>query len=201
VRIDTPVGAHPDEIVRALVGLVAPLPPHDRIAVGFPGMVRQGIVLTAPNLGHAAWTGYPLALELERNLHQPVRMANDADVAGLAAIAGKGLEMVITLGTGFGTSLYQDGQLCPHLEISQMPFRKGESFDDQLGEHARDAIGNRKWKKRVWRAVELLRTLTAFDHLYIGGGNAARLRGLELPPAVSLVDNTAGLSGGAALWK
>lgn len=200
VRIDTPVGAAPDAIVALLAEMVRDLPDHERVAVGFPGMVRNGVVRTAPNLGHEAWTGYDLAGALAAALQKPVRVANDADVQGLAVIAGKGVEMVITLGTGFGTALYHDGRLCPHLEISQQPFRQGETYDEQLGNAARKAIGNRKWRKRVWKAIANLRVLTHFDRLYVGGGNARRLEG-ELPADVALVDNSAGLSGGARLWQ
>src|SRR5438093_1009480 len=50
-RIDTPVGAPPKEIVQALVQLVQALGSYDRVSVGFPGVVRDGRVLTAPNLG------------------------------------------------------------------------------------------------------------------------------------------------------
>ncbi|MBL8733516.1 MAG: ROK family protein [Planctomycetes bacterium] len=200
VRIDTPVGAPPEMIVALLAGLVRELPAYQRVAVGFPGMVRNGFVLTAPNLGHAGWHGFDLAGALQNELHHPVRVANDADVQGLAVIAGRGLEMVITLGTGFGTGLYQDGRLCPHLEISHQPFRKGETYDQQLGNAARKRIGNAKWEKRVWKAIANLRTLTHFDRLYLGGGNARRIT-RELPPEISIVDNLAGLSGGARLWQ
>lgn len=200
VRIDTPVGATPDAIVALLAELVRDLPDHERVAVGFPGMVRSGVVRTAPNLGNDAWAGYDLAQALTDALRKPVRVANDADVQGLAVIAGRGVEMVVTLGTGFGTALYHDGRLCPHLEISQQPFRQGESYDQQLGNAARKEVGNRKWRKRVWKAVANLRVLTHFDRLYIGGGNARRLEG-ELPEDVALVDNSAGLSGGARLWQ
>jgi polyphosphate glucokinase len=199
VRIDTPVGAAPDAIVALLAELVRDLPDHERVAVGFPGMVRDGVVRTAPNLGNDAWSGYDLAKALADALHKPVRVANDADVQGLAVIAGRGVEMVVTLGTGFGTALYHDGCLCPHLEISQQPFRKGENYDEQLGNAARKEVGNRKWRKRVWKAIANLRALTHFDRLYVGGGNARRLEG-ELPADVTLVDNSAGLSGGARLW-
>ena len=58
-----------------------------------------------------------------------------------------------TLGTGFGTALYHDGRLCPHLEISQQPFQKGETYDERLGNAARKQVGNRKWKKRVFAAL------------------------------------------------
>ena len=199
-RVDTPVGSHPDEFVQAIAALVQPLPPSELVAVGFPGMVRDGVVRTAPNLGHEAWHGFALAPALERVLHRPVRLANDADVQGLAVITRAGLEMVITLGTGFGTSLYQDGRLCPHLEIAHLPFRKGETYDEQLGDAARKRIGNKKWRKRVLAAIEHLRTLTLFDRLFVGGGNARRLRG-QLPIDVTCVDNSAGISGGAFLWR
>ena len=200
VRIDTPVGSPPDAIVALLVELVRDLPPYDRISVGFPGMVRHGVVRTAPNLGHAGWHGYALADALQQELGRPVRLANDADVQGYAVIRGKGIEMVITLGTGFGTALYDDGRLCPHLEISQQPFRKGETYDERLGNAARKRVGNEKWQKRVLRAIDNLRALVHFDHLYIGGGNAKKLTG-ELPEDVSVVDNLAGLAGGAGLWR
>lgn len=200
VRIDTPVGSPPDAIVALLAELVRDLPEHGRVAVGFPGMVRDGIVRTAPNLGHEGWQGYHLAAALEDALHCPVRVANDADVQGLAVIRGEGLEMVVTLGTGFGTGLYENGRLCPHLEISQQPFRKGETYDQQLGNAARKAVGAKKWQKRVLRAIERLRGLVHFDHLYIGGGNAAKLD-CKLPADVTIVDNQAGLSGGAFLWR
>jgi len=200
VRVDTPVGAPPDAFVDAIAALVRGLPETTRAAVGFPGMVRGGVVLTAPNLGHDGWRGFDLARALGERLGMPTRVANDADVQGLAVIDGRGLEMVLTLGTGFGTGLYQDGRLCPHLEISQQPFRRGQTYDEQLGNAARKEIGNKHWRKRVLMAIDNMRTLTHFDRLYVGGGNAKKLDG-PLPDDVVIVDNRAGLVGGAALWR
>lgn len=200
VRIDTPVGSPPEAIVALLVELVRELPTYDRVAVGFPGMVRDGVVRTAPNLGHDGWSGFPLAQALEDQLRRPVRLANDADVHGFAVIQGRGLELVVTLGTGFGTALYEDGRLCPHLELSHHPFRKGETYDEQLGDAARRRIGNKKWQKRVLKAIAQLRELMHFDRVYLGGGNAKKLTG-ELPADASIVDNSAGLSGGIGLFR
>jgi polyphosphate glucokinase len=199
-RVDTPVGRPPKEIIQALVRLVAPLGPYDRVSVGFPGVVRQGRIVTAPNLDHEGWSDFDLAGALARALGKPVRVANDADVQGLAVIGGKGVEMVITLGTGFGTGLYLDGRLAPHLELSHHPFRKGETYEEQLGNAARKRIGNRKWNRRVKRAIRNLRSLTNFDRLYIGGGNARKID-FALDPDVTVVDNNAGLRGGAVLWR
>jgi len=200
VRIDTPTGAPPEAVVALLAELVRDLPDYGRVGVGFPGMVRDGVVRTAPNLGHAGWRGFPLAAALQEALGQPVRIANDADVQGLAVITGKGLEMVVTLGTGFGTGLYDHGRLCPHLEISHQPFRKGETYDQQLGDAARRQVGTRKWQKRVVRAIDNLRNLVGFDRLFVGGGNSKKLTG-DLPDDVTLVDNSAGIRGAVHLWR
>ena len=200
VRTDTPVGAAPDAVVTLLARLVADLPAATHVAVGFPGMVRDGVVRTAPNLQNDGWTDFPLARALQHALGRPVRVANDADVQGLGVVRGKGIEMVITLGTGFGTGLYEDGRVCPHLEISHQPFRKGETYDQQLGNAARKAVGHAKWQKRVLRAIDNLRALVHFDHLYIGGGNGKKLD-CDLPADVTVVDNQAGLAGGVHLWR
>lgn len=199
VRVVTPTGAPPETVVALLADLVRDLPPFDRVGVGFPGRVRDGVVRTAPNLGHDGWRGFDLAAALQTTFGKPVRVANDADVQGLAVIEGRGVELVITLGTGFGTGLYEDGRLCPHLEISHQPFRHGETYDEQLGARALAAVGKRKWRRRVHRSIDNLRDLVGFDRLYVGGGNAKRL-GDDLPDDVTVVDNRAGLLGAVRLF-
>jgi polyphosphate glucokinase len=200
VRVETPVGQPPAVIVDTLVTLIASLPPFDRVSVGFPGVVREGRVVTAPNLGHAGWRGFDLARALTGRLGKPTRIANDADMQGLAVIKGTGVELVITLGTGFGTALYLDGRLAPHLELAHHPFRKGETYEEQLGNEARQRAGNKKWSKRLRRAIDNLRALVHFDHLYIGGGNARKVR-LTPEPDTTIVSNEAGIRGGIALWR
>ena len=89
----------------------------DRVSVGFPGVVRRGVAETAPNL-HPAWIGVDLDRLLTKELGKPVRAANDADVQGLGAVKGEGVELVITLGTGFGSSLFVDGRLVPNMQLA-----------------------------------------------------------------------------------
>jgi polyphosphate glucokinase len=199
VRVTTPVGSPPDGIVAAIVDLVGPLPAFERASVGFPGVVRDGIVRTAPNLDHDGWQGFDLAGALTTRLGKPTRVLNDADMQGLGAIKGSGLEMVITLGTGFGTGFYMDGRLLPHLEIAHLPFRKGDTFDEHLGNAARKRAGNKKWNKRVQKAIAALRALSSFDQLYIGGGNAEHIT-FKPDPDVTIVGNSAGIAGGVAAW-
>jgi len=200
LRVETPDPSTPRAVVAALRELVKPLPPFARVAVGFPGVVRNGRVVTAPNLGTEHWRGFDLARALGKLWQRPVRVVNDADMQALGAARGKGLEVMITLGTGLGFGIVHDGQLAAHLELSQIPFRHGETYDEQLGNEARKAVGNRKWNRRVERALANLRTLTNFDTLYVGGGNARHLD-LKLPDDVRLVANDCGLKGGAALWR
>ena len=200
VRVDTPVGRPPEDIVAALVKLVAPLQEFDRVSVGFPGAVRTGKVLTAPNLKHEGWQGFDLAAALETRLGKPTRVSNDADVQGLGVIAGKGVELVITLGTGFGTGLYLDGRIGPHLELAHQPLRKGETYEEQLGNAALKRVGKKKWNKRLRRAIKHLQALVTYDHLYIGGGNAKKVA-LDLDPNITIVSNEAGILGGIALWR
>jgi polyphosphate glucokinase len=203
VRVKTPHPSPPRALVRAVRALVRPLFGDGTVigvSVGFPGVVRGGRVLTAPNLGTEDWRGVDLAKALERAWKRPVRVVNDAELQGLGAVRGRGVEMVVTLGTGFGSAILVDGRLAPHLEISQHPFRRGETYDEQLGNAALERIGKRKWNRRVERALELLRMLVNFDALYLGGGNARYVR-FDLPPDVQRIANDCAMRGGAQLWK
>ena len=199
-RVETPHPCSPEELVESLVKLVAPLPTFDYVSVGFPGVVRNGKIITAPNLGTEELMGLDLAGALEQRLGKPVRVINDADMQGYGAIEGKGLEMVITLGTGFGSALFMDGVLAPHLEIAHLPFRKNKDYDQQIGDKARKKISKKKWNRRVKRAIDTLRALTHFDKLYIGGGNADEIK-FKLDPDVQIISNENGVRGGAWLWR
>src|SRR5947209_5290251 len=177
VRVETPKRLTPQKLVSLITGLVPSLPRFDRVSVGFPGVVRDGVVRTAPNLGTERFHGFNLARALERKLGKPVRVENDADVQGLAVVRGKGVEMVITLGTGFGSSIFVNGRLGPHLELAHHMFRKDKTYEDELGEAAREPDGDQTWQRHGREAIESLRNLTNFDHLYVGGGNSRLLNG------------------------
>jgi polyphosphate glucokinase len=198
-RVDTPHPATPSEVCPALVKLAQELGTFDRVSVGFPGVVRNGTVLTAPNLDTPSWRGFALGEQLSESLGAPVRLLNDAEVAGLGVITGQGVEVVITLGTGMGFALFQNGQVSPHLELSHHPVRKGRSYDQYLGDAALDEVGRKHWNKRVRRAVGYIAILTNFDVLSIGGGNARHIR-FDLPQGVRIVSNQAGITGGVKLW-
>ena len=120
VRIKTPKRRKPRDIVKALAALVAPLGDFDHVTIGFPGMVKNGKVVSAPHFGTEDWKGFDLAAAMRKTWKQPVKLLNDADVQGLAVIEGKGLELVCTLGTGFGTAWFRDGELMPHMDLAHL---------------------------------------------------------------------------------
>ncbi|WP_274389422.1 ROK family protein [Paraburkholderia tagetis] len=203
VRVETPHPCSPDLLVETLYKLVKPLveqysPAH--VSIGFPGFVRNNRVFTAPHLGMQGWSDVPLAQMLGERLGNPsVRMINDAEMQGFAAIEGNGLEFVLTLGTGAGTALFRDGELMPHLELAHHPVSKKRAYDEYIGEAARRKAGNQRWNQRIEKIIGILESLVHYDKLWIGGGNAARLT-FDLPPNVAIVPNERGLEGGARLW-
>ena len=198
-RVETPRPATPESVVAAIVKLVKPLRPFDRVSVGFPGVVVEGTTRTAPNLD-GGWKNFALAASLRRRLDRPVRVLNDAGVQGYGVIEGRGVEMVLTLGTGMGCALYVDGKYVPNLELAHHPFRGKTTYEEYVGARALEAVGKKKWNKRVARVLAQIDPIWNPRRIYLGGGNAKHLR-LDLPSHVRVTDNVAGLLGGIALWR
>src|SRR5258708_24187500 len=157
-------------MVKALAKLTAPLTSYARISVGFPGVVRDGRIITAPHFKGKAWRDYPLAETLARRLGKPVRLLNDAEVQGLGIIKGQGLEVVLTLGTGVGSAIFSNGALTPHLELAQHPIHKDETYNENVRNAAPQALSSRKWNKRVLKVIEQVYSLVHYAVLYLGGG-------------------------------
>lgn len=213
VRVATTYPLPPAGLIDKLVQLASQLPAFDRVSAGFPGVVRHGIVLSAPHFVTKSgpgskilpalvteWDHFDIAAALGLRLRKPTKVVNDADMQGAEVISGKGLEVVLTLGTGLGSAVYNDGRLTAHLELAHHPFRKGETYNEQVGEAARRRIGDKKWNRRVQLAVQTIRALLLPDRMYVGGGNSMKVT-IDLGPHVTLVDNSAGLLGGIKLWN
>ncbi|MGC4000883.1 MAG: ROK family protein [Anaeromyxobacter sp.] len=198
-RIQTPRPATARAVVSALRS-VAPDPSgFERVSVGFPGVVREGVVFTAPNLD-PSWAGFDLAAALRKATDRPVRVLNDAGVQGHGVIHGRGVEICITLGTGFGFALFVEGRYVPNIELGHHPFRKGKTYEDLLGNAALEKRGRKRWQRTLLKAVDQLQRTFNFDALFVGGGNAAKLT-VELPANVKRVENVSGLLGGVKLWE
>lgn len=216
VKLKTTWPMTPSRLVEEVARLVVRLPHADRLALGFPGPVLDGVVLGGANLERSAgpgtprtrelveaWRGFELQRRLAATFELDARVANDADVAALACATGKGLELTVTLGSGFGSGLTLDGALQPHLECSQLRWSRRETFDDVLGEHARKRDGEPRWHARVIGAIALLHEVVGFDHLHLAGGNAPRVHRDdlgELTATTTVSGSRQGLLGGVLLY-
>src|SRR5947207_8533941 len=198
MRIDTPDPLTPKRLLATLVEVAALLDAHDRVSIGLNGLVHAGRVYSVPVTADPAFRGFDLGGMLRRRDRRPVRVLNDAEMQGLGFVRGRGVEVAITLGTGLGLALFMDGRLGPHaLFLASAGYDKVKGGD--YGDLALEKLGRKRWSRRVGKLIELLRRLTNFDHLYIGGGNASALK-LDLPRDVSRGDNSAALLGAVRMW-
>ena len=201
VRVETPKPASPEAVLKTLKTMVEPFGPFERISCGFPGVVVDGVVYTAINLGTDLWRGFQLANKLSLLFGKvPCRALNDAGVQGFGIVEGKGTEMVLTLGTGMGCALFIDGRYVPNLELAHHPFHKNKTYEDWIGMKALDKVGKHDWNKRVRQVIDVVQPIFNPRVIYLGGGNAHKLHG-KLPKNVKISDNLAGLLGGIALWR
>lgn len=198
-RIETPKQATPANVIAIIQELAKDMPAYEKISVGFPGYVRNGVVYTAPNLGNAHWGKIDLGQQVANSLRKPVRLVNDADQLGLGVVSGKGYELAVTLGTGFGTAVLIDGYLLPHLELAHHPVSKDRDYDMYIGAKALEEAGKEKWNKRMSKVLNILKVIFNYDRLYIGGGSTDKLT-IPLEDNIHLFTNKDGIKGGARLW-
>lgn len=215
LREPVPYPLPPSKLLAMVSDFASQLPEFDRITLGMPGMIRHGIVVHTPHYINRAgprtrqvaslkeeWTRFDMAGALTEKFNVPSLVLNDAEVASAGVVTGRGLEFFMTLGTGLGTALIDDGVLSPHLEFSHAPMRWGLTFDDVLGEHERRRLGDSAWSRRVLRALELLEPVIRWDKLYIGGGNASRITPNALAKIdAEIVPNAAGMRSGVRAWS
>jgi polyphosphate glucokinase len=199
VKQPTPRPATPAAVVATIARIAREIGSFDRASVGFPGVVREGRVLTAVNLD-GPWVGFDLRKAVLAKLKRPTHVLNDADMQGYGSIEGKGVELTITFGTGVGSGLFVDGVLVPNLELGHHAFRKGETYEQQLGQKALERVGRKRWKRRMKLAIAQMLRVFWPHHLYLGGGNA-RLIDWELQKGVEVVPNEYGILGGIHLWR
>jgi polyphosphate glucokinase len=217
IRVPTPYPLPPARFLAELVGIADRLPKAQRLTVGMPGMIRHGVVIATPHYVttagpstpvdpelYAAWTGLKVREAIERTFDLPVLVLNDAEVAGAGLITGVGLELVLTLGTGLGNAMFDDGRLTPHLELSHAPIRRRRTYDGYIGELQRRRLGTTLWSRRVAQVVIGLRPVFRWDRLYLGGGNSQLIDARSVAAMgddITIVPNAAGILGGSRAWS
>jgi polyphosphate glucokinase len=195
----TPAPAEPEAVFILIRDMANTLPPHARVSVGFPGIVKNGVAQNAPNLGDDLWRGVPLSEALTKLLGRPVRAVNDADLQGLGVVTGKGVELVLTLGTGMGSALFTRGVLVPNLELGHHPVRDGQTYEDLVRDSELKRIGAVAWTARVLDAIGQLEPIFNYDALHLGGGNVRHLRS-PLPENARVFPLDEAMRGALKLW-
>ncbi len=200
-RTLTPKPSTPEAVLGVIETMIKAQPAFDRVSVGFPGVVKRGVIQTAPNLGGEIWHGFALEQRVAELAGRPVRAMNDADLQGFGVIAGHGVELALTLGTGVGAGLYVDGRLVPNLELGHHPWKKEKTYEERLSDKELEEIGKKHWSRRVLEMILQLEPIFNYDMLYLGGGNAEHIKGVDLPANVKLFTNVEGMAGGVKIWS
>jgi polyphosphate glucokinase len=166
---------------------------HDVISVGCPAPVVKGRIAREPvNLG-PGWVGF----DFEAAFGKPVRLINDAAMQALGSYQG-GRMLFLGLGTGLGNTLIYDGVIAP-MELGHLPYRKGRTFEDYVGQAGMRRLGRRKWQAAVFDVVRRLQEALLPEYVVLGGGNMKKLD--ELPPGCRPGDNDNAFLGGLRLWE
>jgi polyphosphate glucokinase len=166
---------------------------YDAVSVGFPGPVLHGKVVAEPhNLG-GGWMGF----DFRKAFGRPTRVMNDAAMQAVGSYEG-GRMLFLGLGTGLGTALVVDGTVEP-MELAHLPFKKGRTYEEWVGERGRRRLGAKRWSKAVKQVVEQLSTALEADYVVLGGGNARKLN--KLPKNARLGSNDYAFLGGFRVWR
>lgn len=165
---------------------------YDAVSIGYPGPVLHGTPVREPhNLG-AGWVGF----DFNRAFGRPVKLVNDAAMQALGSYHG-GRMLFLGLGTGLGSALIVDGVL-EAMELAHLPYRKGRTYEDYVGERGLERLGRKKWRRAVLETIDELHAALVPDEVVLGGGNVRRMK--TLPAYVRRGDNADAFVGGFRLW-
>ena len=209
VRVKTPHPATSQAILETAVEVVRQSGWDGPVGCGFPAVIKGGVVQTAANIDKSV-IGFDMQGRLEQELGNPVRVINDADAAGLAEMrwgAGReedGVVLMLTLGTGIGTSVFVGGRLLPNTELGHIEIR-GEDAEHRASDSARKR-DDLSWKKYAGRLDEYLHKIEDLlwpDLIVIGGGISKKSEKFfphltaRTPVVRAQMLNEAGISGAA----
>ena len=166
---------------------------YDVIAIGYPGIVIHGKIVTEPhNLG-GGWVGF----DFGRSFGRPVRLVNDAAMQAIGSYEG-GRMLFLGLGTGLGSAMIVDG-VVEAMELAHMTYKKGRTYEDDVGDRGRRRLGPKKWRRAVKDIVKILGSALEADYVVLGGGNARKLK--KMPRGARLGNNDFAFLGGFRLWR
>lgn len=192
IRLPSGPDLTPDAMVKA-VKTAASAWQYDAVSVGFPGPVVHGRVVSEPhNLGEG-WVGF----NFHRAFGKPVKVVNDAAMQALGSYQG-GRMLFLGLGTGLGSALIVDDVLEP-MELGHLPYKKGRTYEDYVGQRGLKRLGRKRWRKHVLDVIGRLKAAFEVDDVVVGGGNAKLIE--EWPAGVRAGANAQAFRGGYRLWQ
>ena len=217
IVVPTPYPLSPQRLLEVFEEMAERLPKSNRITIGIPGMIRHGVVVATPHYINikgprtkpdpelkAAWQGFDMKTAVEKKFNQPALVLNYSEVHGAGVVSGSGYEVVFTLGTGLGSSIFDGGKLASHIEFSHSIVRRSTTYDMWIGEHERRRLGNTFWSRRIRTMIEEFRPVFLWDRVYIGGGNSRCIKPIDIERMgddVVIVPNSAGITGGVRAWQ
>lgn len=185
-RIPTPSPGTPEQVIEVIRRIVEHFAWQGKIGVGFPGVVRRGVVETAANVSHE-WVGQDLASLIETATGCPAVILNDADAAGLAEMRfGKGRAyeedyvLFLTLGTGIGSAFFVKRELWPNSELGHLQVR-GKDAEHRAGDGVRQEqdLSWKKWGKKLQEVLQMYDFLFNPDVIILGGGISKKYEKFE----------------------
>jgi polyphosphate glucokinase len=182
----------PRQMVSRVLKLVGDLK-YDAVSIGYPGVVVHGKIVNEPyNLGRG-WVGF----DFRKAFGRPTLVMNDAAMQAIGSYEG-GRMLFLGLGTGLGSALIVDGTVAP-MELAHLPYKRGRSYEDYVGDGGRRRLGAKKWRRVVADVVAQLAKALEADYIVIGGGNSRKLK--KLPRNSRLGNNDFAFLGGFRVWR
>lgn len=209
-RIPTPKPATPEAVAQTVKSIVEHFKWTDAVGVSFPCVVVNGKCMTNGNISKQ-WLGVQIDELFSKTCNGlPFYVANDADLAGVAEMnlgAGKdemGKVVMITIGTGIGSGMFQDGHLVPNTELGYLRY-KGDPIEWYMADSVRkrEDLSLKKWAKRFDFFLTYMKRVVTPNLVIIGGGISKKFAEFEpylttkVPIKVATFRNNAGIIGAA----
>ena len=209
-RIPTPRPAKPKAVAKTVSKIIENLNWNGPIGVSFPTVIKNGKALQHGNL-HKSWKGVQIDELFKEKCKQDFYVLNDADAAAMAVMkfgAGKdkiGLVITVTLGTGIGSGVFNNGELLSNFELGRIYGKEGDIMEAFAADSARkrEDLSWKEWGQRLNFFFTHVEQTMHPDLFIVGGGVSKKMDKfqqyitIDTPVIPALLLNNAGIIGAA----
>lgn len=213
-RVPTPKGAKPQDVADEVAEIVSHFNWKGKVGCGFPAIISHGVAWSSGNI-HKSWRGLNVEELFSKRTGLNFKVANDADVAGLASMCfgtGKGeqgLVFMITIGTGIGSGAFYNGKLLPNFELGTLPYKKYKHIEHYAADSARkrENLSYEEWGMRFNKFLKIIELMFSPDLIILGGGASKKIERYRDQLTIKTrilpakFENNAGIVGAAMLFK